>query len=745
MATTAISAWSTAVVIDPFRTTTWGALASVRVRDLGSPRGRTYYTPDEFLEIAERSAIFDGVMASTISDVLWTGQQEPQSLRGNYVTTNTFQVLGVPPLLGRAITPADGAPGVPDVAVLGYRFWQRQFGGDRSVIGRELLLNGKVRTVIGIMPQRFMWRGADVYLPIAFERGRTIEGVRFVHLLGRLRPGVTEARAEVDLRPIIEDLQKRTPGQFPERWRVGLLSFKETFAPYEALDASGAVRCCPDRVRRVSNLLLSKAASRREAVGGALVPTAAAWSVSSSPSLLLASWAARSGWLAFGASRLSPSSPRTDRMRRSVINGVLWFSVAVSILTALLFSWPRPAARPRTWRGARRRRGQRRGGAETRHALVVTGVALSLMLSSGRASWCALMLLQALTWASDRPCADDAGAAGQRLSDAPAGAPSTAPASHRRCTGRGFGRIEHGAASHRRLADAGRGRRQRSSGRTHRPRPPGQSRLPAGHGNTAAAGPDVRRGRDHERPAPRAGERRLRPALLGRAGRARTHRSHSAPTTAAVRAEGRRFQVVGVVRDTLNPAFMDEVWPEISVPYDPAERISWRYSLASIEPRWQRGRSRVYSVDRPAGDGRARDRGGAGRGGSAQFNLVLLGLRGSGPRPAVIGVYGVMSNSVAQQTQEIGVRIALGAGLGDIARMVLGRGLKLLGGGILLGLAGSLAGARLLAGQVWRLSPFDPVSFAVVSLLLLVVGVQACFWPARRAARIDAVTALREE
>src|SRR5205823_4362986 len=121
-----------------------------------SQRGyRLYYSPSQILEIAERNTIFQGVIASTISDVLWTGEGEPQRLRGNYVTTNTFQIMGVPPLLGRAIAPSDGAAGAPAVAVLGYRFWKTQFAGDPHVLGRELRLNDKVRTVIGIMPKRF--------------------------------------------------------------------------------------------------------------------------------------------------------------------------------------------------------------------------------------------------------------------------------------------------------------------------------------------------------------------------------------------------------------------------------------------------------------------------------------------------------------------------------------------------------------------------------------------------------------
>ncbi|HMB29603.1 MAG TPA: ABC transporter permease, partial [Blastocatellia bacterium] len=229
MATTAIYSVIHAVVLDPFPYKDVDNLMSVKVWDPGQRGYRLGYSTDQFLEIAERNTIFEGVIASTISDVLWTDGGEPQRLRGNYGTFNTFQVMGVPPLIGRATAPDDARPDAAPVVVLGYRFWQRQFGGDPNVVGRQLRLNDKVRTVIGVMPKRFMWRGADVYLPVTFERGRVVEGVRGVHLLGRLKPGVTEAQAEVDLRPIIGDLKKIEPAQFPDNWRVGLLSFKETF------------------------------------------------------------------------------------------------------------------------------------------------------------------------------------------------------------------------------------------------------------------------------------------------------------------------------------------------------------------------------------------------------------------------------------------------------------------------------------------------------------------------------------
>src|SRR5688572_4074771 len=198
MATTAMYSVIHAVVLDAFAYKDVDALTSVHVWAPGQRGARLSYSPGQFLEIAERNTIFEGTIASTISDVLWTGDGDPQRLRGNYGTPNTFLVMGVPPLLGRYYLPGDGKADAAPVAVLGYRFWQRQFAGEPSVVGKVMTLNGRARTVVGVMPKRFMWRGADVYLPLTLERGRAIEGVRNVHLLGRLKPGVIDAQAEAD-------------------------------------------------------------------------------------------------------------------------------------------------------------------------------------------------------------------------------------------------------------------------------------------------------------------------------------------------------------------------------------------------------------------------------------------------------------------------------------------------------------------------------------------------------------------
>ena len=170
-ASTAMYSVVYAVILDPFPYKDVDHLATISLREPGGHNSFGYYTTDQYVEFAQRSTIFEGLIASTVSDVVWTGTGDPIRLRGNHCSMNTFSVMGVPPLIGRATIEADRAPGAEPIAILGYKFWQRQFAGDPSVIGRKLHLNDKIRTVVGVMPQRFMFRGADVYLPVVFHRG----------------------------------------------------------------------------------------------------------------------------------------------------------------------------------------------------------------------------------------------------------------------------------------------------------------------------------------------------------------------------------------------------------------------------------------------------------------------------------------------------------------------------------------------------------------------------------------------
>ena len=772
-ATTAIYSVVHGVVLNPFPYKDVDNLMSVKVWDPGARGYRTGYTTDQFLEIEERNSIFEGTIASTISDVLWTSDGEPQRLRGNYVTTRTFSVMGVPPVLGRAITPADGLPDAPAVAVLGYKFWQRQFGGDAGVLGRQMRLNEKVRTIVGVMPPRFMWRGADVYLPIVFRRGQNVEGVRYVHLLGRLKPGVTEAQAQADLRPIIEELKKREPAEFPDKWRVGLLSFKETFPSgiREALwILLGAVAlllliACAN----VSSLLLSKASSRQKEMAvraslGANRARLVRQLLTESLLLAVAGGALGMG-LAVGGLKgiivLVPPGTIPDESEIALNTPVLIFALGLSMLTALVFGLA-PALHASTQNLANPLREVGRGAsaglrqAALRKGLVVCEVALSMMLLVGASLMIrTLFAMQSveLGFRADRLLAMRIPLSAQRY-----------PNPERRSAF--FLELVRRVTSVPGVISAGLNTGMHPFGNMGLPVEVGgnaqQDTRPVvvhqiNHDYTKALGIALVQGRlltetevasrQHLALVNQAFLRRYLPEQqpLGRA--IRIPRLKTAPFNVA----DDSFQIAGVVKDTLNRSVTNEVSPEIYFPFTITGLADRLVVLTQSEPAALTNavRSQVYALDsaQPVTNvstiDAILDEAVYAR---PRFNLLLFSVfAGLGLILAVIGVYGVVSSSVSRRTQEMGIRIALGAGAGDIVTLVVSGGFKLLLAGIALGLAGSFAAARLLSQQVWNVSTFDPLSFAVVSVIIFGIGLLACFLPARKAARVDPVIALRYE
>jgi putative ABC transport system permease protein len=771
MATTAMYSVIHAVVLDPFPYKDVDNLMSVRVWDPGQRGSRLGYTTDQFLEIAERNTIFEGVIASTISDVLWTGDGDPQRLRGNYGTANTFVVMGVPPILGRPYLPEDGRPDAGAVVVLGHRFWQRQFAGDPNVIGRQLRLNDKVRTVVGVMPKRFMWRGADVYLPVTFERGRTVEGVRNVHLLGRLKPGVTEAQAEADLRPIIEDLVRREPAQFPRTWRVGLLSFKETFPSsirqnlwvlFGAVGLLLLISCA-----NVSNLLLSKAAGRqremavRAALGGS--PSRLLRQLLTESLILAVAGGIAGTALAYGALSviltLVPPNTIPDEAEIALNLPVLIFTLAVSGATSLLFGLApalytsgRDLANPLRIGGR-----SLAGGTQTilRKGLVVGAVALSIMLMVGAS----LMIRTVLAIGNV-----DIGFRTDRVLTVRVPLPELKyPDAPRRVAF--FERVLPEIDGIPGVSAVGLNTGVHPLGNIGWPiEVPG---MPANDqpvvvhqvnaDYTSAFAIRLIKGRVFS--ASEVGARRqlalvneafVRTRLQGAeaVGRlVRVPRLKQPP--ASLPDDG--FEIVGVVGDTLNRGVTDQIMPEVYIPYTLLGMANRLVVLTDGNPAGvtRAVLDRIYATDpdQPVTDVRTMDSlladfVYAG----PRFNVVLLSVFAAlGLALAIVGVYGVMSHTVSQQTREIGVRIALGADPRSVARSVIRSGVLLLLAGVGLGLVGSVFAARLLAGQIWKVSPLDPVSFAAVSAALLLAGLQACAWPAWRAARTQPIIALRQE
>src|SRR5579884_2668431 len=349
MATTAMYSVIYGVIIEPFPYRDVNNLVTITLR---APDGRGYggsYTPDEFAELQRRATVFEGIAASTISDVTWISGNEPHRLRGNHISNNGFDVMGVPAMLGRTVTATEENPETK--AVLGYRFWARQFGRNPSVIGATLILNGRPRTIIGVMPPRFMFRGADVYLPILYRAGETPEGVTSVWVTARRKHGVTDAQAQADLDPIFRDLAQRFPTRYPKTWRVQLISFKETFPSgirnilwimFAAVGLLLLIACA-----NVSNLLLARAMSRqremamRSALGAGrvrmfrqLLTESLVLGLVGSVVGIIGSWAGLKAILAIVPPQVIPDESEV------VLNvPVLVFSFVVCLATTVLFGF----------------------------------------------------------------------------------------------------------------------------------------------------------------------------------------------------------------------------------------------------------------------------------------------------------------------------------------------------------------------------------------------------------------------
>ncbi|HWR51948.1 MAG TPA: ABC transporter permease [Bryobacteraceae bacterium] len=761
-----------AVVLDPFPYKDVDSLTSIRVFEPGRQGGRTYYTVDQYLEFRERSRIFHGVIASTISDVVWTRAGEPQRLRGNHGPFDTFEVMGVGPLAGRLPTATDAQPGAPPVAVLGYRFWQRQFGGDRRAIGRQMVLNGVVRTVIGVMPPRFMWRGADVYLPTHFRRGEAVEGVRSVHVLGRLKPGISAAHAEGDLKPIIEDLARREPQSFPEKWRVALLPFKETFpsglrsALFVLFGATGLlllIACA-----NVSNLLLFRAAGRQREMAIRASMGAGRWRLIRqllTESLLLASAAGAVGIaLAYALLRsviaIVPPDTIPDEAQVAMNVPVLLFTVAVSAATALLFGLA-PALHgcvPNLVESLKS--GTRTAGGDPhsellRGGLVVAEVALALMLLAGSA-----LMLRTLLRLTDA----DLGFRPERVLAMRVPLPETRyPDAARRnvffrdllqrvATVPGVAAVGINTGMH---PFGGWGMQVEVAGGSQDTRPVGFSQVNPGYlkifGFRLLAG---RLPSEHEVAAQQriavVNDAFVKRYLSGRSALGAIVRvprlardPYKLPETG--------FEIAGVVSNVLNEDPKEGVQPEMFVPYTVLGRADNVSVLAAVDPASlsKTLAAEVYAIDpdQPVTDVRTvQETLERWAFSGPRFNLILFGVFAAlGLILATVGVYGVISNTVARRTQEIGLRLALGAAFTDVTWLVLRRGMILIAIGLAFGLAATLAAGRLLRSYMSAVAEFDITALAAVSAVMVLSGAIACFWPAQRAARVDPSIALRTE
>ena len=766
------------VLLDPFPYRNADRVIAIRIHDATNPQpfGRPVLRTPEFLDYVEQTRVIEDAIGGISSDVLMTVNGGTEQVNGGAVTPNMFEFLGVSPLLGRALNAADGEPGAPPVAVMAHKMWVKYFSGDPAIVGQVLTLNGIPRTVVGVMPNRFTKLAADIYVPVKLTRADAEIQDRYYVFQARLKPGVTIAQATADLDAVAHRVAKTYPQNYPPKFNLIVVpwvdsivgEFRTTLYIMSAAVALLLLIACFN----VAIMLLARAtargremavraslgASRSRLVGQLLIE-----------SVMLATAGAALGCLFawIGIKGVVPLIPE-GMIPREVVIGlnpkVLAFSLAAAIGTVLLFGLaPAIQAARRDIVQPLRQTGKgtsSSSGGGLRNGLIITEIALSLVLLAG-----AGILIRSFVKLQQV----DLGMNPDNIVVArlpfPPGDRYKAAVEVQQFFEELLPRLERlpgviAAAETTTLPPyGGVGTEIEIPGRTHAEKWNGQVQL-VSEGYAQTLGLRLLRGRMLTKTEV-SGARKVavvNQTLVTRyfggedpIGRDIQLLVFKGIPDGAV--PDPTFQIVGVIADVKNSGVQDPPEPEAMVPHTLVGRVFMRGVLirTAADPGGLLNsvRREVWAVDR----GMAITDSGTLDSylqrftyAAPRFSLTLVSVfAGVGLVLVVIGVYSVVGYSVSRQTHEIGIRMALGAQRRDVLLLVVRLTLTLVGIGIAIGLAGSVAVSRVLANQIWGVSPRDPVALGSVAAGMLLAALVACYVPARRAMKVDPIIALRQE
>ena len=736
-----------------------------------------------FFDWRAQSKSFERMASYYTNDMALTGVAAPVNLRSAVVSPDLFATLGVRPQLGRWFVGEEEKPGIR-AAIINHGLWQRQFGGDPNIVGRAVTLNGKPFNVVGVMPAGFQFpieaEPVEVWVTSSIDGEKSDpkepaqneqRGAHFLQAVGRLKPGVTLEQAQAEMNVIGANLEKQYPDSNTRRGVMLIPYHNDLTHDYsEALWLIlGAVGCvlliaCVN----VANLLLARATARYKEIAVRAALGADRWRVirqllTESLSLalvggllgLLLAW-----WGTAALIRLIPEDvPRLAEI--SIDRWVFGFTLLISAVTGVVFGLAPALQASKVELTEAMKEGSRGSGAgggrgRLRGALVVAEIAIALVVLIG-----AGLLLQTFR----RLQQVDLGFDTHNILTATVELPDAR-----------YPKPEQAAAFYQILLDRLKAMPGVEAVSAIVPQPLS--------GDTMMISFDIE-GRNipkGERPASHFRSISLDyfsvmkiPLLAGRAFTerddahspgvvivnetfAKRHFPNESPIGKHVKPgiahEGEPVwrEIVGVVKDVKHRQSLSRDYePEYYLPHAQMPINSMNLIVRATNDPRSLARSlqhEVQSLDRdiPVFRIKTLEQYLGVAVAQPKFNALLLSLfAGLALLLTAIGLYGVMSYSVIQRAQEIGIRIALGARTGDVLKMVLRQGLKLTAMGLLIGLAAAYALTRYMQSLLFGVKATDPLTFAAISLLLVAVALLACWLPARRATEVDPLEALRTE
>ena len=727
-------------------------------------------SPANYLDWVAQNDVFSKLAASRGNQLTLSGGDQPERIHATTVTANFFELFGVSAVAGRTINRQDATSGNDHVAVLGYELWQRRFGGQRDVIGTDILLDSQRFTVVGVMPRNFSPDDyGEIWLPSAWDLPphplvpnqdpRQMRDRNYLDVWGRLKPGVTLQQARIQMSAIAARLEGQYPSEDQDVGVVVTPLGEEAVAGLRGglLILMGAVAFllligCVN----VANLLLARSAARDREIAirfalGASRARLMRQLLTESVMLAVLGGAVGVLFAAWGVPILLALGPADIQSFHDIgLNrSVLGFSLAISVVTGLLFgSIPALFA---SFRNPNQSLIQtdRSGSHVHRHSrsiLMVAEVALSFVLLIGAG----LMFKSFLTvmrvhpgFASDHLLVFNAAPSGQM------------DAAHQTNFYRNT--MERIAALPG-VTSVG-----------------AVNRLPLAGGNSSRSfmlpGSEKPYDADLRVATPDYFRTMKIPVVRGRVF-ADQDRSGSADVALINEAlarmafpnedpigkyivqgpENKKLQIIGVVGNVRHAHLETSANAEL---YRPLGQMSWPYMFITIRTATSNPltllpavQNAVWSVDKNVALANTRTmedivaRSVANR---KFIMLLLITFAGMALILAAIGLFGVLSYSVVQRAREIGVRMALGARRLDIFNLIVKEGMLLTAAGLVIGIGGSIALTRLIASLLFGVTPTDFSTFALLSFFLAAVAFLACWWPARKASHVDPVVALRTE